>query len=311
MTEACRQTFGNPFRAPGRWWKGNLHVHTSNSDGALTPADMAARYRQAGYDFICLTDHGKVTPIDGLSSEEFLVIPGEEGSAEGFDLVEVNVKRSFQPLARQKGAQALIDAVRAEGGEVILAHPYFSALGTEDPVRLSGYLGLEVFNTSVEHNLGKGNSAIYWDYLLARGESVLGFATDDAHWHFNDHRPNDTAVSSVMVKAPALAVSAILDALRRGLFYSTTGPIIHDIALDGPRLTVKSSPVRSINFIARGGAGERFTALGDSPLAHAAYTLKGKERYVRVECADALGRAAWSNPFFGLVPAFVKGREVC
>ena len=39
------------------WYKGNLHTHTTNSDGAYTPEETIALYKSKGYDFLALTDH--------------------------------------------------------------------------------------------------------------------------------------------------------------------------------------------------------------------------------------------------------------
>ena len=41
------------------WFRGNLHTHTTVSDGRKTPDETAAIYRAAGYDFLALTDHWK------------------------------------------------------------------------------------------------------------------------------------------------------------------------------------------------------------------------------------------------------------
>lgn len=45
------------FHSSGKWFRGNLHTHTTLSDGRYTPERAAALYRDAGYDFIALTDH--------------------------------------------------------------------------------------------------------------------------------------------------------------------------------------------------------------------------------------------------------------
>jgi hypothetical protein len=37
--------------------KGNLHTHTSFSDGALSPGEVAEIYADLGYDFVAITDH--------------------------------------------------------------------------------------------------------------------------------------------------------------------------------------------------------------------------------------------------------------
>ena len=37
--------------------KGNLHAHSTFSDGRLTVEEVVARYRDMGYDFLAITDH--------------------------------------------------------------------------------------------------------------------------------------------------------------------------------------------------------------------------------------------------------------
>ena len=46
-----------PFDKLGRFFRGNLHTHSTHSDGTLSPAQVCQRYRHAGYDFLALTDH--------------------------------------------------------------------------------------------------------------------------------------------------------------------------------------------------------------------------------------------------------------
>ena len=45
------------FAAPGQFWRGNIHTHSTRSDGKLEPAEVCRHYREAGYDFLCLSDH--------------------------------------------------------------------------------------------------------------------------------------------------------------------------------------------------------------------------------------------------------------
>ena len=51
-----------------RWYKGNLHTHTLNSDGDSTPDEVVRWYREHGYDFLVLTDHNVMTEVDGLNA---------------------------------------------------------------------------------------------------------------------------------------------------------------------------------------------------------------------------------------------------
>ena len=63
---------------------GNMHMHTNLSDGAESPEMVAAAYREAGYDFIAITDHHKyepsLIPIEAYKplDLDFKIFPGEE-----------------------------------------------------------------------------------------------------------------------------------------------------------------------------------------------------------------------------------------
>ncbi|MFN0192891.1 MAG: phosphotransferase, partial [Aestuariivirga sp.] len=46
-----------PFSLPGRFWRGNLHTHSNLSDGALALDDVVTRYKNAGYDFVMMSEH--------------------------------------------------------------------------------------------------------------------------------------------------------------------------------------------------------------------------------------------------------------
>ena len=57
----------------GNWYKGNLHMHTTVSDGELDPVEAISVYREAGYDFIAITDHRKVGHL--WQDDSFLIGP--------------------------------------------------------------------------------------------------------------------------------------------------------------------------------------------------------------------------------------------
>jgi len=295
--------FANPFEAEGKWFKGNIHTHTSNSDGAWSPDRVSVEYWENGYNFIFITDHGKVTDVTGLSRDGFLVLNGQEfGSGrtelgDAYHLVALNLK---EPISERVAptAQGVIDHIRSKGVEVVIAHPYWSGLTVNDIINLEGYVGIEVFNSTCFFSIAKGHSSLHWDDLLARGKRVWGFAVDDAHEHLSDHRPIDICEAWIMAKLPALTEAEVMRAIKSGLFYSSNGPSIYNMSIQEGKITVSTSRVRVINFIADSWRGESFTAMGSKPLTEAEYRIRGSERYVRVECFDSKGRTAWSNPVF-------------
>ena len=111
------------------WLKGNLHTHTTRSDGRRSPEDTVALYRENGYDFIALTDHWTVSETrDGggileLSGCEYDI--GGDPRAGIYHIVGAGLKKDPQ-LKRGTPAQDIIDAIRDAGGFPILAHPAWS-----------------------------------------------------------------------------------------------------------------------------------------------------------------------------------------
>ena len=98
-----------------------------------------------------------------------------------------------------------------------------------------------------------------------------------------------------MVKAESLTIEFVMKSTRNGLFYSSNGPEIIDVDIDGNLIRVKSSPVKAVSFIANNGYGRRFTAL-NNPLVEVEYKPRGNEKYIRIEIEDEKGKTAWTNP---------------
>ena len=289
----------NPFEVDGNWFRGNLHTHTTVSDGDLSPADMSGVYRENGYDFVYLTDHYKVADVAGLSSDEFLTLPGAELSGNAgkrvCDLLSINISET-PDMPGDAPANEVIAAVRGMGGAVILAHPY--DLISSDVLGLDGILGLEVYNHSVHMNVKRGLAAQHWDAALARGKRLLGFATDDAHYHFNDYRPSDVCGGWIMVKAAELSGKAVFAAICAGMFYARNFNLCVYLEVRDETVYARTAePCRSINFVGPNwGTSRSFTPIDGSLISEAEFEFREGQTYVRVECAAPGGSMAWTQP---------------
>ena len=93
-----------PFSTPGRFWRGNLHAHSSLSDGALNPVEVVEAYKRAGYDFVQLSDHfldrfdWPIADTRKLRSNNFTTLIGAEVHAMG--RAPENIGISSQPGCR-------------------------------------------------------------------------------------------------------------------------------------------------------------------------------------------------------------------
>ena len=284
------------YAAHGVWLKGNLHTHTTESDGAFTPAENIHWHEENGYDFVAITDHDRVTDPRLFCEPELITLPGAElslGATKGggpFHLVSFGYPETFvAPRANSLTPQAGIDLVNQAGGVCFVAHPHWSSTPMEELAECTGYAGVEVFNTGCEYENRTGIAETYWDDLLRRGRNVWGFATDDSHWRYPDY-----GGGWIMVRAAERTREAIVAAIKAGQFYASRGPSIDSIEFDGSTLRVKSSPVESI-YWTEGSRGYFLHADNEYGITHAEFTVKARQHF-RVMVVDTKGRAAWSNP---------------
>lgn len=292
------------FPEEGLWLKGNLHSHSTVSDGLFTPLELARMYADHGYAFLSMTDHNVLVPHSELPEEEIILLTGLEHDIEysadkcthvvgncaaGKDKTDYLCKRYF---ADELTDQQLVDMMRADGQFVSLAHPVWSRMEPEEILGLENLHAIEVFNNGTEHLCHGGNAEIWWDMLLRHGKKVFATAVDDVHV------ADDLFGGWIQVKAAQRSREAILDAVFSGAYYASTGPVIHDFGMDGLNVYVECSLCREIHFVTYPPRGKSVFAEEGKPLTSAAHTLTGREAYVRVVCVDNDGRSAWTNPIF-------------
>lgn len=281
------------WKKNGAWLKGNVHTHTTNSDGACTVNDIARQYGQKNYNFVFLTDHGKFTAPEEPYQQP-LLIPAEEiiFAYQGHDyhFICLGLEQAW-PQQSFHSPMQLMKRARQERVFVILAHPHWGGI----PSCFCGYnedwkyQGMEIYNTASDRGIGRGYTTVHWDDLLDAGHHVLGFAVDDTH------NISDIGGGWIMAKTDEISPKAILEAICAGHFYSTQGPEIKSITMAGDKISVACSPCERINFISnpcRGGC--LFSSRG--PLTGAHWPIPGEIGYVRIEVVDFSGKTAWSNP---------------
>jgi hypothetical protein len=200
-----------------RWYSGALHLHTTHSDGALAPAALAATAREAGIDFIAVTDHNNTTHTREAMPHTPLHIVGEEvttpaGHANVWGL-EPGAWIDFRVRPGDAGAAQTINGFVAQahrGGALFsINHPVDECGGCSWEQAIPEALdAVEIWNGS----RGPQDAAIaIWDRLLRSGRRVTAVGASD--WH-RPQAPIDTP--AVRVLSPSLTQAAILDAIRHG-----------------------------------------------------------------------------------------------
>jgi hypothetical protein len=296
-----------------RWYRGNLHTHSINSDGDSPPYEVMAWYKRHGYQFLALTDHNTFTDpslFDSNPNDAFLLLGGEEIT--NAKTVHVNAIGISRMIPAQNGStvtellQASIDAVRAQGGIPLINHPNFGWAFTAAemlPLRRTGLLEIASGHPTVNH--GGGGSAPpteqMWDQLLSAGMRIFAVAVDDAH-NFRDEfmreRPSPGR-AWIVVRAARLTREDILASLNAGNFYASTGVALKDVRATAEGLTIDidapaagSSRFRVV-FVGRDGR-----VLSISTENPARYLFTGSEGYVRARVEESNGLRAWTQPVF-------------
>lgn len=299
------------FPNEGTWKKGNIHSHTTRTDGLCPPARQIRDYCEQGYDFLAITDHNVIDSHQLAGETGICMIPGWErdirhctDNTRCIHVVGLIPAVAEETPAREERRyecleipdQQLLDEMRQEGQFVVLAHPCWSRMAPSEVLELTGFHAIEVFNTGCERLMHAGRGDLYWDLLLQRGRKVWGVACDDTH---GKTAKSDRFGGWVCVKAKACTAEALIAAMETGDFYASQGPVIEDWGMeDDGKIYFKCSPCREIHVTTYPTRGYACYAPEGETLTELSYTLKGGEQYIRIECIDAQGNTAWTNPYF-------------
>ncbi len=281
----------DPYNTPGTYRKAQLHCHTKRSDGRYEPLDLVKRYRDAGYSYVCLTDHDVVTRCDEINDGSFLALPGiEETITWGVAPLGRHLVRLLTADRLGRGsARDRVERTLAAGGIPCPSHPSWTgnlwtaswpATALAD---LPGPFLVEIWNPHSE----PAEDARRWAAAArAHGADtrIGGVAVDDCH------TPSQFDRAWVMVKSEEVSAEALRRALLSGAFYSSTG-VEAEFGVEGRAVVFSSGAdeVRVLDSLDRvraaqaGGSGR--------------YEPGGDEGFVRIECRAGPMRA-WSQIFW-------------
>jgi hypothetical protein len=300
-----------PFSRPGRFWRGNLHTHSNLSDGALEPAAVVDAYKNAGYDFMMLSDHfldifdWPVADTRAMRSNAFTTILGSEIHApettagELWHIVAAGLPLDFPAAKKGETGAALARRAHEAGAFVGIAHPAWSQLTIEDGRAIDCAHAVEIYNHGCAMETDRGDGWYLMDQLLTEGRKLTAFATDDAHFKTPDYFGG-----WVNVRAESLDPDILLEALKKGDYYSSQGPQIHGIEIEGDELHVTSSPVDTVSVLCGhsrtvGRTGRAITeATLDLGKLRKGWLLNKPSAWFRVVVIDNAGKRAWSNPIW-------------
>ena len=306
----------------GQFYKANLHCHTVLSDGRWTKEQVKEEYRKRGYSVVAFTDHRHYGWHPELMDETFIPLAAYEGDLNepfppsgdfqrvrtyhlNFYDTRPDTRAGFkaeQPPQRYGDMAALnefLARMETDGFLCCYNHPYWSLQTWQDYKDLDHVFAMEIYNHGCELDGLYGYAPQAYDEMLRTGRRLFCLATDDNH---NSYAPGDPRCDAfggfTMLKLPRLGYAEVIEALRQGNFYASTGPEIHRLEIRGGALEVACSPVEKIYVATSGRRCLMELAAPGRTLSGASFPLRGDEEYVRVECRDASGCRAYSNAYW-------------
>ena len=289
--------------------RGNVHTHTTISDGGSSPEQTITWYRTHGYQFLALTDHNSLSrPVRYASLQEpgFVLLSGEEITMTGKGRqVHVNAlctKTRIPGGNFGSAAAALSNAisqVRAQGGVALVNHPNFDwALSPADVSDARDAALLEIASGHpYVHTAGDATHPSHeklWDMALTSGADFMGVGVDDEHHiDVSSEPPATPGRAWISVFGDKAETAPICGALAQGQLYASTGVELRRIAVSAGAYEVEpAEPGVTVVFVGSGGR-----ELGRSKLGHkgsAVYTLHGGEGFVRARLEGDNGKRAWT-----------------
>ena len=280
-----------------KYYKLALHLHTTLSDGAKAPEEVAEKYRGRGYDAIALTDHwryGEENVLAGmriLSGIEYNVGDGDTATGE-MHILGLLTER--EPEVERDGAtrESIVNAIEAAGGIAVLAHPAWSLNTLSDLEALPKLEFTEIYNAvSESHESMRAYSDYFVDVAANHGRYLGVLATDDAHYYDG----SDDCCGWVYVKADELTRDAIMRALRGGEFYASQAPTL-SVRRDGEHFSLECSPCTLVTAHSNRAWRAERTLRGEN-ITSFQYQFGPLEKWVRFEIRDAEGRKAYTNVY--------------
>ena len=292
-------------------YKANLHCHTTLSDGKLTPEEIKSAYKAEGYSIVAFTDHRIVVPHPELEDEDFLPLTASE-----FDCNELDVpwpatrtyhlnfiskdknRTEFIPFTRVhsvEGVNKVIADAAKEGFLCQYNHPRWSIQKPEDFCGLKGIYAFEIYNTGCELELFNGDAEYEYECYLRAGGSCGVTACDDNHRDFH-HFGGFTYVYS-----PDLSYDNVINALEKGDFYASTGPVIYDAYIEDGKLHISTSPCCKVGVFSDTRACDvRFDRSGQDSITEAELNVGFAHKYLRITVIDSKGKKACTRAYFNI-----------
>ena len=320
----------------GKFYKANMHCHTTVSDGRMTPQEVKELYMSKGYSIVAYTDHHVLIPHPELKDENFLPLNGVElnvdeiegehranGKTCHFNLIALQEDNLIQPCYHR---------TKYMGGntENYRCHVRFDESLPDYERVYNGECLTEMMETArkqgffVTYNHPTWSRERYPQYMSYHGMHALEIINysclvggyDDYNPRVYDdflcdgrrlyavagddnHKQTDACGGFTMIKAEALTYPAVAAALAQGHFYASNGPLIHGLWVEDGKLHITCSKAAEVTCYKEMPRRDKICRAEPGEfVTEAVFDIAPTDGYVRLTVTDHSGRHAVTNAYF-------------
>lgn len=212
------------------WYRGDLHGHTRHSDGAWDVPDFVQYARENRLDFVTLTDHNTVSPLaqhDSYATDDLLTMGGVELTTYYGHMLALGTRewQEWRTGLNDATMPQLAQRAMDSGALIVIAHPksigdpWCTGCAWEYSDMMPGIARcVEIWNSQWAGESNNEDAVALWYEWLNDGYRMVATAGTDIHGPLTDPAPGFN-----VVYADQLSEAAILDAIRAGHNYVSTG----------------------------------------------------------------------------------------
>ncbi len=319
-----------------KYFKANLHCHSTNSDGVLTPEEVKVLYKSNGYSVVAYTDHEHLIDNSYLNDEEFLAITSceiaiKDGPAElrpsknyHMKVCHLNIYAKDPKNIDTPCYNSLFDY---HGSEEAMAKVFYSCKpfnrtysheGISEIIKIANEKGFLVCYNHPEWSLENATDYLGYNGLWAveiynNSNQMGGRFEYDIHT-YNDflrnghklacistddsHNARTACGGWVMINADKLEYDLIINALENHNFYASLGPEIKELYIEDNKAYLTYSKGTFAVMATEGRRVSRIDAENTDSENTAVFEFFPEDGYIRFDVVDSCGKRANTCAYF-------------
>ena len=317
------------------YYKGNLHCHSTMSDGKMTVEELKERYKEEGYSVLAITDHEYLVDHSHLNDEDFITRNSCELGIKEFEHISSLKKRDmkvchFNIYAKESGntdtpcySSAYNHYVTKENEHLVHHscgeyHREYTKECINEMIQTANNKGFIVAYNHPTWSLENATDYLNYKNLWAveiynHSCWITGLYEYDINVYDDllrsgsrlgciagddSHSLKATCGGYVMINADKLEYDSIMNALENYNFYASTGPVIKELYVEDEKAYLTFEKGEYATMSTKGRRVEKQEATNIDGENKVCFNILPEDGYIRFDVVDKYGKRANTCAYF-------------